>query len=385
MRNATSIVETPADTAARSANGEPLVFIVVPAFNRVEKTLRFLRCFQAVDYPNRRIIIVDDGSTDGTAFAIRVNFPDAIVLGGDGNLWWSGGTNTGVEYALQNGADYILTINDDSIMEPDFLRRMVQVAVMNPRYIVGCRLQCQDQRDQVWSIGTSLVFRGGEIFRLNFAGRRWEDVRGTIANPYPVETMPGNGVLIPREVFERVGLYDARNMPQYHADSDLVLRAREAGFEPVIALAAVLYNHILEKPLVTNRIDLIFSKKSDRYWRAVWTTLRRHGPFGRRMYLFWRQYSPFFFNGPICGRIKKWIRHVLERPEPATDPGVERGYNPTCGAGPASRNSERGHTLAAKTGAAPRTVAESVVVPVDPAINGRSNPQHASLRQMKKN
>lgn len=313
----------------------PLVFVVVPAFNRCAKTLRFLQHFRAVDYPNYRIVIVDDGSTDGTRHAIELNFPDTIVLQGDGNLWWSGGTNMGVRYALAHGADYILTINDDALMQPDFLTKLVEIAQSRPRAIVGCRLHCEDRRDEIWSLGTGLVFRGGEIFKLNYAGRRWDDVRHEVPNPFPVDTMPGNGVLIPRAVFEQVGFYDQRNMPQYHADSDLVLRARDAGFEPLIATDALLYNHILEKPLVDNRIDLILARKSDRYWRAVWTTLRRHGPFGRRIYLLLRQYSPFFFNSGLTGRLKKALRRLLERPS-APVVAVDRGYNPTCTGGPAN-------------------------------------------------
>lgn len=323
--------------AARRPAGaaHALVFVVVPAHNRCDKTLRFLRCFEQVEYAHRRIVIVDDGSHDGTRSAIELNFPEVAVLQGDGNLWWAGGTNAGVEYALSRGADYILTINDDAIMAPDFLTRMVDVARRDPRYIVGCRLHCEDRRDEIWALGTSRVFRGGEIFALNGAGQSWDAIRNALPNPLPVDTMPGNGVLIPRAVFEAVGFYDARNMPQYHADSDLVLRARAAGFQPVIALDAVLYNHILEKPLVNNRIDLIFAKKSDRYWRALWATLRRHGPRGRRIYLLLRQYSPFFFNGRVLGRLKRAAGRLLEGRRRASAGGVVRGYNPTCVGGPA--------------------------------------------------
>lgn len=365
---------------------DPLVFVVVPAFNRCEKTLRFLRCFQAVGYANRRIVIVDDGSTDGTEFAIRVNFPDVMVLKGDGNLWWSGGTNLGIEHALCNGADYVLTINDDGVMEPDFLQRMVDVAKTDPRYIVGCRLHCQDRRDQVWSIGTALTFRGGEIFRLNFAGCSWPTMAGTIPNPYPVDTMPGNGVLIPRGVFEQVGLYDARNMPQYHADSDLVLRAKERGFKPVVALDAVLYNHILEKPLVNNRVDLIFSKKSDRYWRAVWTTLRRHGPFGRRMYLMWRQYSPFFFNGRAGKAIKRLFRVMLEPRVKPPEAGVDRGYNPTCDAGPRSHAGESSGTGANEPGrinGPPRSMSTANIQPANELQSAPASVQRTVMSRSK--
>ncbi len=316
----------------------PLVFAVVPAFNRCEKTLRFLRNFAAIDYPNHRVVIVDDGSTDGTRCSIELNHPDVPVLEGDGNLWWAGGTNLGVEYALAHGADYILTINDDAVMQPDFLTHMVEIGEQNPRYIVGCRLMCQDHRDEIWSVGTTPVLRGGELFRLNFAGQRWNDVKDGLPDPLPVGTLAGNGVLIPRAVFEQVGYYDARQCPQYHADSDLILRARRAGFEPVVSLRSVLYNHILETPLVTNRIDLIFSRKSDRYWRAVWATVRRNAPFGRRMYLLLRQYSPFFFNGPLSRRIKRLVRRVLEgRKRP--DETFVRDWNPTCEGGPAGQQS----------------------------------------------
>jgi GT2 family glycosyltransferase len=314
---------------------DPLVCAVVPAFNRCEKTLRFLHSFSKIAYPNRRVIIVDDGSSDGTRQSIELNFPDVTVLVGDGNLWWSGGTNRGIEHALKQGADYILTINDDGVMEPDFLCHMVEIARQDLLHIVGCRLQCQDDPDEVWSIGTTLALNAGTLFSLNFAGQRWSEIRHDLPNPYPVQSMAGNGVLIPRAVFERVGMYDAENMPQYHADSDLVMRARAAGFKPVISLNSVLYNHILEVPLVNNRIDLVFSKKSDRYWRAIWATLKRHAPWGRRTYLLLRQYSPFFFNGPVLGRGKRLLRWLLERPPKRTETGVLRGYNPTCDAGPA--------------------------------------------------
>lgn len=312
----------------------PRVCAVVPAHNRRDKTLRFCDNFARLTYPNRSVVVVDDGSTDGTAAAIRAAHPDVEVVIGDGTLWWSGGTNLGVRHALRRGADYILTINDDCVMEPGFIDELVRVAQRDPRYIVGCRLHCEDRPHEVWSLGTRVVCRGGELFALNHAGRRWEDIRGELPDPLPVDTMPGNGVLLPRAVFERVGFYDERNMPQYHADSDLVLRAREVGFVPVIALRSVLYNHILEKPLVDNRRDLLFSRKSDRYWRAIWTTLGRHGPPGRRCYLMLRQYSPFFLNGRLSSRIKRLVRRLVEPLRKSDSLAIERGYNPTCAAGP---------------------------------------------------
>jgi GT2 family glycosyltransferase len=276
------------------ASNLPLVIAVVPAFNRCDKTLRFLRLFADINYPNKGVVICDDGSTDNTYHNIRLNFPDVDVLRGNGDLWWSGGTNLAIRRALDRGAEYILTINDDTVMHPDFLTEMVRVARQNPRYIVGCRIHREDFPDRLWSIGTTPIFKGYEIFGLNFWDKRWDDIKANLPDPYPVVTMAGNGVLIPRRVFEEVGFYDQEFMPQYHADSDLILRARKKGYQPVISLNSVLYNHILTVPLVNDRWNLIFNKKSDRYWRAVWATLRRHGPFGKRVWLLMLQYVPFF-------------------------------------------------------------------------------------------
>ena len=290
------------------SNGElPMVFAVVPAYNRSTKTLRFIHSFSQVTYPRKRVVIVDDGSTDHTSYNVQINYPDVPVLQGNGNLWWSGGTNKGIRYALANGADYILTINDDAIMEPDFLTEMVKVAVCDAKYIVGCRIHRQDRPDVIWSIGTSLYFKGRETFRLNHAEEQWQAIGGQLLHPFPVDTMPGNGVLIPRRVFDEIGFYDEVNMPQYHADSDLMLRARNKGFKPVISLHSVIYNHILEKPLVDNRYDLVFSKKSDRYWRATWVTIWRYCPVGKKVWMFLLQYAPFFTPGWAmnCGRMFK--------------------------------------------------------------------------------
>ncbi len=273
---------------------EPLIIAVVPAFNRCEKTLRFLREFTKINYPNKRVIVVDDGSSDNTTFNIHMNFPDVPVLQGNGNLWWSGGTNLGIRHALELGAAYILTINDDALMADDFLDQMMIVARQNPKHIVGCRLHREDKPDVLWGMGTTRIMRKWDIFALNYSEKRWEDVKSLVPAVFGVDGMPGNGVLLPKAVFSEVGFYDARNMPQYHADTDLVLRAKRKGFVPVIATAAVLYNHILTKPLVNNRWDLILSRKSDRYWRAVRTTCWRHGPKYKAPYLLFMQYVIFF-------------------------------------------------------------------------------------------
>ncbi|USN99882.1 MAG: glycosyltransferase family 2 protein [Phycisphaeraceae bacterium] len=302
----------------------PRVVACVPAHNRLAWTLRFLEHAAEIDYPNLGIVVVDDGSTDGTGEAVAERYPEVTVLTGDGDLWWSGATNAAIRYALDEpGTDYILTINDDATYDPGFLRRMVETAMEDPRRIVGCRIHCQDEPGLLWGIGTSCVFSGVHLYRLNFGMRTWKELEGRLPDPYPVETMPGNGVLIPRAVFDEVGFYDERSMPQYHADSDLVLRAAKAGFKPVIALRAAIYNHVNTTPLVDNVADLLLSRKSDLNARAVWTTLSRHAPVTRWLPVLACIYLPFLTPEWAKRIYRRTIKPVLRRVRPLDPPVPE--------------------------------------------------------------
>jgi GT2 family glycosyltransferase len=256
---------------------QPEVWCVVPCFNRSKETLRFLKHFFEQDYKNKHVVIVDDDCTDNTGINVELNYPDAHVVYGEGDLWWAGGTNLAIKYALEHGADYVMTINDDSQFDSDLISKLVNIAVQDKKYIVGSVLVEEHNEDIIWSVGSRHDFDEQRLMALNHSGDKL-DMLTSLPNPFPVEMMPGNGVLIPREVIEAVGYYDEINMPQYHADSELIKRASLAGFKPVICLDTVIINQILTEPLVNNVKDLIFFKKSDMYWRALATMLLRYFP-----------------------------------------------------------------------------------------------------------
>jgi GT2 family glycosyltransferase len=284
----------------------PLVMAVVPVRNRRELTLRFLRALAASAHPRLEAVVVDDGSSDGTAAAIARDFPRVAVLRGSGDLWWAGATNAGVRHALAHGADYILTINDDAVFGPDLVPRLVRVAQADPWRMVGARIHDQDHRERVWAIGFSAPFAGNRVWVANHAGRAWPDIAGTVAAVEPVEVLCGNGVLIPRAAYLAAGLYDRRNLPQYHADSDFILRARACGFSAVVATDAVLYNHESGGDIPRRRWQVVASRKSPLYWPALTTILWRHGPARGRLALLAGQYAPHLLPAAWVGRLRAW-------------------------------------------------------------------------------
>lgn len=222
----------------------PLVGIVVPVRNRREKTLRFLDSLAEQTWPNVLPIIVDSNSIDGTPEAVRAAFPYARIVLATESDFWTGATNRGVEAALAAGCEYILTINDDSIVRPDLVKDMVELARALDFPILACRIDYLSRPGMIWSIGARHNWATRELFALNYHNVREENlpeiVRDALA--IPVESAPGNGVLIHRSVFEVVGLYDEQNTPHYHADTEFLLRCRMHGFTPRVSPKIIVYN-----------------------------------------------------------------------------------------------------------------------------------------------
>src|SRR3989339_1274263 len=99
-----------------------MIFIVIPVHNRKDTTLECLQYLHRQTYREYKIIIVDDGSTDGTATAIQDTYPDTTILTGNGQLWWTGAMHKGIQDVLTMAAetDYVLSLNDDVIVEPNY-------------------------------------------------------------------------------------------------------------------------------------------------------------------------------------------------------------------------------------------------------------------------
>ncbi|MBE9079946.1 glycosyltransferase family 2 protein [Romeria aff. gracilis LEGE 07310] len=132
----------------------PSVAAVVPTYNRREKTLRFLTIALTQTYPRLTVIVVDAASADGTAEAVQQQFPQVVLLTTSDRDYWSATVNVGVRYALTHGFDYILTIYDDSVIEPDHLERLVALAERRQLKILGNRIDYLAQPGQIWALGT---------------------------------------------------------------------------------------------------------------------------------------------------------------------------------------------------------------------------------------
>ena len=202
-----------------------MIYIVTPVFNRKEFTRNYLLALEEQTNKVFKVIIVDDGSTDGTSEMIRAEFPEVILLREEDDLWWAEATNVGVRYALECDAKYIMTLNDDTIPYNDFIEKMYYWIEKKPNVLLGA-LAIENK--------TKKIVYGGEIHHWNNGKSTFlldelseEEQKGI----HEVNIFPGRGLLIPSEVFKDIGFYDSKNFPQTMADNDFTFRAINNGYE----------------------------------------------------------------------------------------------------------------------------------------------------------
>lgn len=257
----------------------PKISIVTPVHNNIDHTLAFLKSVSKIKYDNLETIIIDDGSTDGTAETLDQKYPNVILLKGDGNLWWSGSTNLGVQEAIKNKADYVFTINNDVELDPNIFNALVKTAKDKPKSVIGCIIFYMTDHDRVWYFGGDLSDKIADI----------EMYKGRAADfPKLTETgvLTGMGVFIPVDVFREIGDYDAKNFPQYFADSDFSLRAKAAGYMLLVDPAAKVYSDVgsswirakLKNPTPGFIYQLFFKDRSPHSIKIRYKFYRRYWP-----------------------------------------------------------------------------------------------------------
>jgi GT2 family glycosyltransferase len=196
--------------------------VVIPVHNGVEHTTRCLAALRA-QQAEVMVIVVDDGSTDGTAEYLGREHPDVHVLPGTGDLWWSGAADLGCRFAITAGAERLILVNNDIVrLSDDCLSAVAELV----RSTDDCASPVVV--DEMSDGPTTIVQAGGT---LDWLGR---GIQPRMAGePYVLEErvaecdwLPGHVLGFSSSLFLELDGFDRRRFPQYRGDIDFTLRAR---------------------------------------------------------------------------------------------------------------------------------------------------------------
>lgn len=279
-----------------TGRGWPKVAIVVLNWNGWQDTVECLESLQKVTYPNYRIIVVDNGSTDQSVDRIKLwaagkllaeskyvtpdpttkpvhvieysreqaegggireledmiaSMPSsrALVLIKTGkNLGFSGGNNVGIRYALLSNAEFVLLLNNDTVVSSDFLHILVDYALQVPDAgLIGPKiLRYEDGAYPQWPLRerltfTSLLFTLTPMWRLARLTPFYHSFYYRGEEPSPVYVVWGSCMLFRRSCLERIGLLDEKTFV-YWEELILAERMRRLNIRTYIQPKAVIYH-----------------------------------------------------------------------------------------------------------------------------------------------
>jgi len=191
-----------------------------------------------LNYENFEVVVVDNGSTDDSAKIIAENYSKVILILNKENLGFAGGSNVGIRYALDHGAEYIWLLNNDTVVAPDALFTMVAEIEKDPKIgITGSKIYYLSHPKKIW-------FAGGEIDWLNgtshHTGMEEVDI-GKYDYTKEVDRVTGCSMLVRRDVCDKVGIFDEQFFI-YVEEVDWCVRARKPGFKCIFVPSSVVYH-----------------------------------------------------------------------------------------------------------------------------------------------
>jgi GT2 family glycosyltransferase len=251
---------------------EWMVAVVLVNWKTSNETIACIDSLMASEYPVWRIYVVDNASNDGSCDAIKTAHPHVRVVQSSRNLGYAGGFNIGRTYALEDGADYIWLLNNDTVVDPSTLGVLLEAGAALGPVILSPRINYMDRPEVIWYSGGRLDWRM-KTYHIDQGA-----VNRRITRPIVAEWATGCAMLFSSEVARHIGAMDERYF-LYLEDVDWCLRARQQGVSVYCIPQARILHRVSTsvKKLARNHVDYYS-------WRNYYLLVKKHGRLWQRIY-----------------------------------------------------------------------------------------------------
>lgn len=220
----------------------PSVGIILINWNNYGDSIKCFNSLKQLDYPNFEVIMVDNDSKDGSGKRLEIEFGDfAHFIFSNKNLGFSGGNNLGIRYALDQGHDYVMELNNDTEVEPDFLSKLVDSIHEKSEYGAAQPLIFFNtpRRDVIWNGGGKLIASLG-LSITKFTNQKASE--SLVASE--TDWITGCAFLIKSEVIRKVGLLREFYFFGSFEDVDFSVRIRKEGYKLWFEPSSKIYHSV---------------------------------------------------------------------------------------------------------------------------------------------
>lgn len=216
----------------------PKVFIVILNFNAFNDTKECLNSLKNIDYNNYEIIVIDNCSKDQSYIKLKEEFPENIMLRAEKNNGYAQGNNLGIKYALDKSADYICVLNNDVVVEKDFLTKVIRVMENDKNVGIAGPCICKyDEKNIIQAMGANINLYTG-LTQGKFKGLKYEKVKKE--NIF-VDYLGGACFISRKEVFNKIGLIP-ENYFLFFEETEFCLKAAREGFKLLCIYESKIYH-----------------------------------------------------------------------------------------------------------------------------------------------
>lgn len=204
---------------------DPKIAIIILNWNGKKDTLECLSSVAKINYKNFETIVVDNGSSDDSVAAIKNDFPNIEIIETKENLGFAEGNNVGIRHALAKGADALLLLNNDTIVDPNLLQGFANAGKDKEIGVIGAKIYLYYERDKLDHLGGMWNAKRAAFDFIGHgeSGDNW-------MAPVELDYVCGAAFYVKREVFEKIGFLESQFFLIWE-ESDFCFRARNSGYK----------------------------------------------------------------------------------------------------------------------------------------------------------